>query len=73
MYALVAVKVQAESRGEVVGDIKPLNVFISNDEKVKIACQHSFPYEKSNYAKFTDKIKPTYDVLLAPEDLKAAT
>lgn len=31
MYALVAVKIDAHSRGEVVGDIKPQNVFISND------------------------------------------
>lgn len=73
MYALVAAKINAHARGEVVGDIRPQNVFINQDEKVKIACLHSFPYEKSNYAKYTDALKPSYDVVLAPEDLKSAT
>jgi hypothetical protein len=73
MYALVAAKVDAQARGETIGDIKPQNVFISCDEKIKVGCLHSFPYEKTNYAKFTDKLKPNHDVLLAPEDLKSAT
>lgn len=31
LYALTAVKIDAKQRGEVVGDIKPENVFISRD------------------------------------------
>lgn len=56
-----------------MGDIKPENVFISLDEKVKVATLESFPYEKSNYAKITDKLKPVHSILLAPEDLKTAS
>ena len=39
---------------------------------VKVGCLHSFPNEKSNYAKFTNTVSPTYKVLAAPEDLEAA-
>lgn len=69
----MACKVDAQTRGEVLGDIRPSNVFISRKEEVRVGCLQSFPYETSNYAKFVDKIKPCDEVFLAPEDLKSAT
>lgn len=69
----MAAKVDANNRAEVLGDIKPENVFINSDEKIKVGCLLSFPYEKSNYAKFTDKLKPSHNILLAPEDLLFAS
>lgn len=58
LYALVAAKVDANTRNELVGDIKPDNVFINKDEKIKVGCLHSFPFERTNYAKITDSIAP---------------
>ena len=72
MYALVAAKKDATNRGEVLGDIKPENVFISRDEKVKVGCLRSFPEQLNNYQKLTSENTPTYNVMLAPEDLDFA-
>ena len=56
-----------------MGDIKPENVFISSDERVKVGSLTSFPYERTNYAKFIDKKTPFNSLLLAPEDLVSAS
>jgi serine/threonine protein kinase len=55
-----------------LGDIKPGNVFISRDERVKVASIHSFPHETTNFAKLLSENSPSYEVLLAPEDLDLA-
>ena len=69
----MAVKRDSFSKGHLVGDIRPENVFISYDEKVKIATMHSFPHQKSAFHRFMDKLKPSHDVFLAPEDLTLAS
>lgn len=61
------------AKGHLVGDIQPENVFISYDEKVKVATLNSFPHSKSAFERFTDKLKPHHDVYLAPEDLALAS
>jgi serine/threonine protein kinase len=73
LYALVAVKVDALERGETVGDIKPENVFINHEEKVKIGILPSFPYESTNFEKAKDPLGKSKNVVLAPEDLKLAS
>jgi V8-like Glu-specific endopeptidase len=37
-----------------VGDIRPQNIFISHDRRVKVGTTTSFPYEKTSFAKLTD-------------------
>ena len=39
---------------------------------MKVGTIHSFPYEKTGYAKLVDELSPSYKVMLAPEDLEAA-
>lgn len=56
-----------------VGDIRPANIFLSQGEQIKVGTLESFPHEQTNYAKFNNKLVHTYDVLLAPEDLKLAS
>lgn len=73
LYALSASKADAQARGEVLGDVKPENVFLNQHASVKIATLHSFPNERTGYAKLVDKLSPSYKVLLAPEDLKTAS
>ena len=34
-----------------VGDIRPQNIFISEDGSVKVACIYSWPLERTNYDK----------------------
>lgn len=56
-----------------MGDIRPTNIFLSQGEQIKVGTLESFPHEQTNYAKFNNKLVHTYDVLLAPEDLKLAS
>ena len=72
LFALISTKKDAEGRGQVVGDIRPENVFLSPNEDVKIATMNSFPNEKPGYAKMMDELSPSYKVMLAPEDLECA-
>mgnify|MGYP000212241741 CR=1 FL=1 len=58
---------------EPLGDVRPENIFVSNDEKIKIGSIHTFPFEKTGYEKFMNKGSPDYHVCLAPEDLRAAS
>lgn len=73
LYALVSAKHDAEHRKEPLGDIKPENVFINKEEKIRVACLHSFPFEQESYKKLVDSHSPSYKVYVAPEDLRAAT
>jgi hypothetical protein len=52
-----------------LGDIKPENIFVNDEGKVKIACQYSWPDELPSFARALDLEKITYNGLLAPEDL----
>jgi DNA-binding helix-hairpin-helix protein with protein kinase domain len=62
----VAAQQSLAKYGEPVGDIRPHNVFISNDQKVKIGSLASFPYEQTNFSKLNEIINPSFKTLLAP-------
>ena len=44
MYTLMAAKKDAQDRGEPLGDIRPENIFLSREERVKVGTLHSFPF-----------------------------
>jgi serine/threonine protein kinase len=50
-----------------LGDVRPLNVFISPEGQVRVATQFSWPNEQTNYLKTVFEKEPTY---LSPEELK---
>jgi serine/threonine protein kinase len=66
LLALSEGRRQAEGGGEGLGDIRPKNIFLNEQGKVKVANSISWPLENSNIQKSFDKT-PTY---LAPEDLE---
>jgi serine/threonine protein kinase len=53
--------------GHKLGDVRPLNVFISPEGQVRVATQFSWPNEQTNYLKTVFEKEPTY---LSPEELK---
>jgi len=56
---------QATAAGEKLGDVRPRNIFLNEEGKIKVANSLSWPSEVSNIQKTMDKIA-TY---IAPEDL----
>ncbi len=55
------------AKGLKLGDVRPLNVFISPEGQVRVATQFSWPNEQTNYLKTVFEKEPTY---LSPEELK---
>ena len=66
LFSLVAAKKSMADLHLKVGDIRPENVFLNEDGKIKVANLDSWPCQISNFQKFFEK-KVTY---LAPEDVK---
>jgi serine/threonine protein kinase len=65
LLALSEGRREAEAAGEGLGDIRPKNIFLNEEGKIKVANSLSWPLESTNIQKAFDKV-PTY---LAPEDL----
>ena len=55
------------AQGRKLGDVRPLNVFISPEGQVRVATQFSWPNEQTNYLKTVFEKEATY---LSPEELK---
>lgn len=66
---MVNAKSHLRNYGGRIGDIKPENVFIDNNGKVKIANILSSPKETNAFTKAKDYANPNLNVFLAPEDL----
>jgi serine/threonine protein kinase len=58
---------QFHKTGRKVGDVRPENVFISEEGQVKVATRLTFPSENTNYHKTFYEKEVTY---LAPEELR---
>lgn len=58
---------EAEAVGEGLGDIRPKNIFLNEEGKIKVSSSLSWPLENTNIQKSFDKVA-TY---LAPEDLES--
>jgi len=63
---MVRARNQAIQINQSLVDIRPSNIFLNEDGRIKVACSLSWPLEISNIQKAMDK-EPTY---LAPEDLE---
>lgn len=66
LYSMVRARNQAIQINQSLVDIRPSNIFLNEDGRIKVACSLSWPLEISNIQKAMDK-EPTY---LAPEDLE---
>ena len=62
LYSLSQAHAQASYFGQRLGDVRPSNIFLNEDGKIKVANSLSWPSEASNIQKTMDKV-PTY---LAP-------
>lgn len=69
LFALAAAKHDLSGRTKKLGDIKPENIFVNEDGKVRVASQFSWPDELPSFARALDLEKIAYNGLLAPEDL----
>lgn len=65
LYSLSQAREQAIAAGEKLGDVRPRNIFLNEEGKIKVANSLSWPSEVPNIQKTMDKVA-TY---LAPEDL----
>jgi hypothetical protein len=65
LFSLVDARAQASAIGERLGDVRPKNIFLNEEGKIKVSNSLTWPLEVSNIQKSLDKIV-TY---LAPEDL----
>lgn len=68
LYALTASKLDLKTHSNKLGDIKPSNVFVNDDGRIKVANVLSWPRELPSYAKVVDQGGVNYDGYLAPED-----
>ena len=66
LFALVTAKVDVRKHGGRVGDIKPANVFIDNERRVKVVNLFSSTRETSAFEKAKDFENSALNVLLAP-------
>lgn len=69
LYGLAMAKHDVEGRARQLGDIKPENIFINQDGKLKVANQFSWPDELPSFCKALDLNNANYNGLLAPEDV----
>ena len=67
LFALTAAKQDIKTHSNKLGDIKPGNIFVNDDGRIKIANVLSWPRELPSYAKAVDQ-GLTYQGFLAPED-----
>ena len=51
VYSIISAAESFHAKGEKIGDIRPQNVFISPEGQVRVATQHSWPGEQTNYLK----------------------
>jgi hypothetical protein len=65
LHSLIEARKQASAAGEKLGDIRPKNIFLNEDGKIKVSNSQAWPSEISNIQKSFDKTL-TY---LSPEDL----
>ena len=66
LYALAASKQDIRSHSIKLGDIKPENIFVNDDGRIKVANIYSWPNETPSYVKAMEQ--SDFDGLLAPED-----
>lgn len=66
LYVLAAAKMEVNRHGERLGDIKPANVFILPESKIKIGSLLMSPHEKSNYYKLINNEHNCMDFVVAP-------
>ena len=64
MYSLCSLGKQLHDYEKVIGDIRPLNVFISGHGQIKIMTKVSLPFENTNINKTLNMSTPTF---IAPE------
>ena len=69
LYGLAVAKHDVEGRAKQLGDIKPENIFINQDGKLKVANQFSWPDEHPSFCKALDLNNANFNGLLAPEDV----
>lgn len=69
LFALAAAKHDLANRTKKLGDIKPENIFVNEEGKVRVASQYSWPDELPSFARALDLERTAYNGLLAPEDL----
>lgn len=67
VFSIIHAASAFHTNGCKVGDVRPLNVFISPEGQVRVATQFSWPNEQTNYLKTVFEKEPTY---LSPEELK---
>lgn len=60
LYVLTSAVRDFHMKNKKVGDIRPSNVFISNEGQIKVATYLSFPSEKNNYEKTLNENQLTY-------------
>ena len=66
LYSMVRARNQAIQINQSLVDIRPSNIFLNEDGRIKVSCSISWPLEISNIQKAMDK-EVTY---IAPEDLE---
>jgi hypothetical protein len=69
LYALTAAKEDIKKHSSKLGDIKPENIFVNDEGKLKVANVYSWPNELPSFSKALDFDKLSFNGLLAPEDL----
>ena len=67
LYVLVSTAKYFSLINSKVGDIRPHNIFISEDGNIKLAMYLSWPNEPSNYSKIMYLKEITY---ISPEELQ---
>lgn len=55
IYTLLNAANYFHKKGKKIGDVRPGNIFISEDGSVKTACIYSWPMERTNYEKTIEK------------------
>lgn len=49
LYTLVSAKMAIKTHGDKIGDIRPANIFIDKDGKLKVLNIFTSPYETTNF------------------------
>lgn len=68
LYSITAAKRDSKGYTNKLGDIKPSNIFVNDEGKIKVASIFSWPRELPSYTKLVDQGGLNFNGLLAPED-----
>lgn len=69
LYVLASALNEIKTYSNKLGDIKPENVFVNDNGKIKVGNIYSWPDEYPSYIKANDQANLMFNGLLAPEDL----